>query len=70
MRSRRPNCHAAFWSLLLPLIALQEVSDRNQRALLEAYCLIASKKKENMEKVPLMPIPSPKQAGQLCTTAG
>lgn len=29
---------------------LQEVTDKNKKALLEAYCLIASKKKENMEK--------------------
>ena len=29
---------------------LKEVTDRNKKALLEAYCLIASKKKENMEK--------------------
>eukprot|EP00668_Euglena_longa_P004314 GGOE01005062.1.p1 GENE.GGOE01005062.1~~GGOE01005062.1.p1 ORF type:complete len:1337 (-),score=400.50 GGOE01005062.1:270-3734(-) len=29
---------------------LKEVTDKNKKALLEAYCLIASKKKENMEK--------------------
>eukprot|EP00906_Rhabdomonas_costata_P037365 RCo052578 len=29
---------------------LKEVTDRNKKALLEAYCLIATKRKENMEK--------------------